>query len=167
MSAATSRPLLLGLLRRGGLQLRFLRRGSLVQVLRRLQLGLHRLLQLAKNHGQLVRTREIGEVFETEVLEEIPGDSIQERTSQALAAADDFYQHPVEQSAQNRTRTHSPDILDLDPAGALVGANARFVERFTRVCAQAGGEEQVKSHSLPELEAFWQQAKRDLARDKG
>ena len=58
-------------------------------------------------------------------------------------------------------------FLELDPAGALIGANARFVERFTRVCAQAGGAEQVKSHSLPELEAFWQQAKRDLARDKG
>lgn len=56
-------------------------------------------------------------------------------------------------------------FLDIDPAGALVGANARFVERFARVCGQAGGVEQVKSYSLPDLEAFWQQAKRDLARD--
>jgi ATP diphosphatase len=58
-------------------------------------------------------------------------------------------------------------FLDLDPAAALISANARFEERFTRVCAQAGGAQQVKSHSLPELEAFWQQAKRDLAKDNG
>jgi len=56
--------------------------------------------------------------------------------------------------------------LDLDPEGALVGANARFVSRFTRICEIAGGAQQMQSHSLAELEAFWQQAKRELAQER-
>ena len=55
--------------------------------------------------------------------------------------------------------------LELDPEGALISANARFVGRFSRVCEQAGGAQQLKTHSLDELEAFWQQAKRDLGHD--
>ena len=55
--------------------------------------------------------------------------------------------------------------LEVDPEGALISANARFVGRFSRVCEQAGGAQQLKTHSLDELEAFWQQAKRDLGHD--
>ncbi len=54
--------------------------------------------------------------------------------------------------------------LDLDPEGALVGANARFVSRFTRICEIAGGARQLQSYPLAELEAFWQQAKREQHR---
>jgi ATP diphosphatase len=52
--------------------------------------------------------------------------------------------------------------LQIDPAGALIGANARFVQRFEHVCEQAGGAQQLKSHAQEQLETLWQQAKREL-----
>jgi ATP diphosphatase len=49
--------------------------------------------------------------------------------------------------------------LDVDPEGVLVAANARFTSRFNKVCEQAGGANAVKSHSLEQLEVYWQRAK--------
>ena len=57
--------------------------------------------------------------------------------------------------------------LQIDAAGALVSANSRFVQRFARVCEQAGGAQHLRARSPDELDALWQQAKRDLGNDGG
>jgi len=49
----------------------------------------------------------------------------------------------------------------LDPTAALQGTNHRFVERFAGVEAQAS--KPLSEYSIEELEAFWQQAKQQLA----
>ncbi|MEL7492570.1 MAG: nucleoside triphosphate pyrophosphohydrolase [Cyanobacteria bacterium J06554_11] len=49
----------------------------------------------------------------------------------------------------------------LDPTAALQGTNRRFVNRFAGVEAQA--QRPLSDYSIEELEAFWQQAKRQLA----
>ena len=51
----------------------------------------------------------------------------------------------------------------LDPAAALHGTNQRFIRRFERV--EAAADKPLTDHSPAELEAFWQQAKADLAKD--
>jgi ATP diphosphatase len=54
--------------------------------------------------------------------------------------------------------------LDVDPEGALVGANARFEARFRAVCEKAGGADSLEGMDLEAMEALWQQAKRRLQR---
>ncbi|MEO1620301.1 MAG: nucleoside triphosphate pyrophosphohydrolase [Cyanobacteria bacterium J06632_3] len=49
----------------------------------------------------------------------------------------------------------------LDPTAALQGTNRRFVKRFAGVEAQA--DKPLSEYSISELEAFWQQAKKQLA----
>ncbi|MEL6605255.1 MAG: nucleoside triphosphate pyrophosphohydrolase [Cyanobacteria bacterium J06614_10] len=49
----------------------------------------------------------------------------------------------------------------LDPTAALQGTNRRFVNRFAGVEAQA--QRPLSDYSIEELEAFWQQAKKQLA----
>lgn len=51
----------------------------------------------------------------------------------------------------------------LDPDAALQGTNQRFIQRFSQVEAKAGGS--LADYSLDELEAFWQQAKANLAKE--
>ena len=51
--------------------------------------------------------------------------------------------------------------LDVDAEGALVEASARFERRFRAVCAAADGSGGLQGRSLDELEALWQQAKRE------
>ena len=49
----------------------------------------------------------------------------------------------------------------LDPIAALQGTNCRFIQRFASVEAQA--KKPLRDYSPAELNAFWQQAKRQLA----
>jgi XTP/dITP diphosphohydrolase len=49
----------------------------------------------------------------------------------------------------------------LDPVAALQGTNRRFIERFGLL--EASAEKPLTAHSLAELEALWQAAKRRLS----
>lgn len=58
--------------------------------------------------------------------------------------------------------------LDIDPVVALSGAIARFEARFLRVGSLAKErEEELEELTIDELEALWQQAKRELNQGKG
>jgi ATP diphosphatase len=50
--------------------------------------------------------------------------------------------------------------LDIDPARALRGANAKFERRFRSVEHAAGSREALEAMSLDDMEALWQRAKR-------
>ncbi len=52
----------------------------------------------------------------------------------------------------------------LDPTAALKGTNHRFIQRFAQVEAQA--DKALTDYSTEELEAFWQKAKRQIAKAK-
>ena len=51
----------------------------------------------------------------------------------------------------------------LDPAAALKGTSHRFVRRFEQVEAQAN--KALSDYSIEELEAFWQRAKQQIAKE--
>jgi XTP/dITP diphosphohydrolase len=53
---------------------------------------------------------------------------------------------------------------DLDPVAGLQGTNERFLQRFAKVEAAAGGD--LGRFSIEELEAFWQRAKRELGQGR-
>ncbi len=55
------------------------------------------------------------------------------------------------------TAAHLARRLHVDPEEALRKANARFRRRFSHMEAASGGS--VDGHSLPELDALWNQAK--------
>lgn len=50
--------------------------------------------------------------------------------------------------------------LDIDPARALRGANAKFERRFRAIERAAGNREALDAMPLDEMEALWQRAKR-------
>ncbi|HEY9301575.1 MAG TPA: nucleoside triphosphate pyrophosphohydrolase [Phormidium sp.] len=53
---------------------------------------------------------------------------------------------------------------DLDPAEALQETNLRFIQRFSKM--EVFAERPLTDYSLDELEAMWQQAKAQLAKQK-
>jgi len=53
--------------------------------------------------------------------------------------------------------------IGVDPDAALRDANARFERRFRAVEQMAAADGPAHAHSLEQLEAFWQRAKRDEA----
>ena len=56
--------------------------------------------------------------------------------------------------------------LDIDPARALRGANAKFERRFRAIERAAGTRDALQAMSLGDMEALWQQAKRDEGADR-
>ncbi len=54
---------------------------------------------------------------------------------------------------------------NLDPSEALQGTNQRFIQRFQKI--EAFADRPLSDYSLEELEALWQQAKRQLKGDAG
>lgn len=52
----------------------------------------------------------------------------------------------------------------LDPVAALQGTNRRFIERFGLL--ESAADKPLEEHSLEELEALWQAAKRRIAEEK-
>ncbi|MEJ2383228.1 MAG: nucleoside triphosphate pyrophosphohydrolase [Xanthomonadales bacterium] len=55
--------------------------------------------------------------------------------------------------------------LDIDPARALRGANAKFERRFRAVERAAGSRAALDAMPLDDMEALWQRAKREEAKD--
>ncbi len=53
---------------------------------------------------------------------------------------------------------------DLDPSAAVQGTNQRFIQRLAQI--EAIADRPLSDYSLDELEAFWQQAKANLARER-
>ena len=53
---------------------------------------------------------------------------------------------------------------DLDPSAAVQGTNQRFIQRLAQI--EAVVDRPLSDYSLEELEAFWQQAKAKLARER-
>ena len=54
---------------------------------------------------------------------------------------------------------------DIDPMAALQGTNRRFVQRFGLL--EQAAEKPLDEHSIEELEALWQRAKRMIAGEQG
>lgn len=52
---------------------------------------------------------------------------------------------------------------DIDPVAALQGTNRRFVQRFGLL--EQAAEKPLDEHTIEELEALWQRAKRKIAED--
>ncbi len=53
---------------------------------------------------------------------------------------------------------------DLDPSAAVQGTNERFIQRLAQI--EAVVDRPLSDYSLDELEAFWQQAKAKLAKER-
>ncbi|MEW6498829.1 MAG: nucleoside triphosphate pyrophosphohydrolase, partial [Cyanobacteriota bacterium] len=53
---------------------------------------------------------------------------------------------------------------DLDPAEALQETNLRFIQRFSKM--EVFADQPLTDYTLDELEAMWQQAKAQLAKQK-
>ena len=56
--------------------------------------------------------------------------------------------------------------LDIDPARALRGANAKFERRFRAIERAAGNRAALEAMPLDEMEALWRRAKRDEGRER-
>jgi uncharacterized protein YabN with tetrapyrrole methylase and pyrophosphatase domain len=56
--------------------------------------------------------------------------------------------------------------LDIDPARALRGANAKFERRFRAIERAAGNRAALEAMPLDEMEAAWQRAKRGEGRNR-
>ena len=79
----------------------------------------------------------------------------------------------VSEEARRRTEEEFGDLLftainlarhlKIDPESALRAANAKFRARFRAMEASAGGFDALASHTPDELEALWEQAKRETA----
>lgn len=54
---------------------------------------------------------------------------------------------------------------DIDPVAALQGTNRRFVQRFGLL--EQAAEKPIEEHSIEELEALWQRAKRNIKEGEG
>ncbi len=54
-------------------------------------------------------------------------------------------------------------FLDVEPEGALRGANERFSRRFRAVEEQAGGSERLREMDLEEMDILWERAKAEEA----
>jgi len=54
-------------------------------------------------------------------------------------------------------------FLDVEPEGALRGANERFSRRFRVVEEQAGGSERLREMDLEEMDVLWERAKAEEA----
>ena len=83
------------------------------------------------------------------------------------------FRHALEHESPENQAAEFGDVLfslmqvarwcDIDPVAALQGTNRRFVQRFGLL--EAAAEKPLDDHSIEELEALWQRAKRKIAEE--
>ncbi|MEM1252519.1 MAG: nucleoside triphosphate pyrophosphohydrolase [Cyanobacteria bacterium P01_H01_bin.21] len=102
--------------------------------------------------------------FEWETL-----DGVWEKVEEELGE----FRHALEHESSENQAAEFGDVLfslmqvarwcDIDPVAALQGTNRRFVQRFGLL--EAAAEKPLDDHSIEELEALWQRAKRKIAEE--
>ena len=103
--------------------------------------------------------------FEWETL-----DGVWEKVDEELGE----FRHALEHESPENQAAEFGDVLfslmqvarwcDIDPVAALQGTNRRFVQRFGLL--EQAAEKPLDDHSIEELEALWQRAKRRIAAER-
>jgi XTP/dITP diphosphohydrolase len=85
------------------------------------------------------------------------------------------FQHALAEEAREQQQAEFGDVLfslvqlarwhNIDPSAALMGTNQRFIQRLQKM--EMFADRPLTDYSLNELEALWQQAKRQLGQGKG
>ncbi len=84
------------------------------------------------------------------------------------------FQHALAQETPEQQQAEFGDVLfsvlqlarwhNIDPSAALIGTNQRFIQRLQKM--EMFADRPLTDYSLDELEALWQQAKKQLGQSK-